>query len=110
MGQALLSIMILKSRQTLSICTQKMLTFTDSISILHRNDSPQPGPSRAPLSRAPSITPSIAPSQMTLMTMKHNPTFLTGRAGAMSLNLVVPTVQEGTFCTFLSGWGLLSQF
>ena len=59
------------------ICTKKM-TFADSNSILQRNDSPQPGPSRAPLSRAPSITPSIAPSQMTLMTMKHNPTFLTG--------------------------------
>ena len=78
MGQATLSIVILEPRQTFSIRTQKNLTFADSNSILKKTDSPQPGPLRAPLSRVPSITPSIAPSQMTLMTMKHNPSFITG--------------------------------
>ena len=62
MGQAPLSIVILEPRQTVSIRTQKKLTFADSNSILKKTDSPQPGPSREPLSRAPSITPSIGKS------------------------------------------------
>ena len=70
-------IVTLEPRQTVSISTQKKLTFADSSSILQKTDSPQPGPSRAPRSRAPSITPSIA-SQMTLRTMKNNPAFITG--------------------------------